>query len=51
MVRFIDMAATVNTEVIKERLLGVVSADKTIGEAPAELLLTVIKRAGLKIDD
>ena len=49
MVRFVNMAATVDTEVIKERLLGIVSADKATGEALSYYL--VINKAGLKMDD
>ena len=53
MVRFVDTAATVDTEVIiiKERLLGDVCANQTTGAALTDLLLTVRDRAGLKVED
>ena len=51
MVRFVDTTATVDTEVVTERLLGVVCAQQTTGEALAELLLVVISRAGLNVQD
>ena len=49
MVRFVDKAATVHTEIVKERLLGIVSAKQTTGEALTDLLLSVISKAGLDI--
>jgi len=51
MVRFVDKTATVDTDVIKERLLGVVCATQTTGEALTDMLLTVIRRAGLRVED
>jgi len=51
MVRFVDTTATVDTQVIKERLLGVVCATQTTGEALTELLLDIIGRAGLNVEN
>ena len=51
MVRFVDKTATVDTQVIKERLLGVVCATQTTGEALTELLLDIIGRAGLNVEN
>lgn len=51
MVRFVDTNATVHTEIVNELLLGVVCAEQTTGEALTELLLAVISRAGLNVQD
>jgi len=51
MARFVDTTATVETQVITERLLGVVCATQTTGEALTQSLLDIIGRAGLNVEN
>jgi Domain of unknown function (DUF4371) len=51
MVHCVDTTTTVDTEIVKERILGVACAEQTTGEALADLLLAVVFRAGLNVQD
>ena len=51
MVRYVDIDAKDELNVVNERLLGVVSADETTGEALTKLLLGVLTKNGLNVEN
>lgn len=51
MVRFVDKNATDEANIVNERLIGIVSATQTTGEALTELLLTVLDNNSLNVQD
>ena len=51
MVRYVDKQATDEAAVVKERLLAVVCAKETTGEALCELLINSLVKSGLRVED
>lgn len=51
MVRYVDKNSTNETELVNERLLAVVCAKETTGEALCELLVSSLVKSGLRVED